>query len=264
MLSFDQTSTANTAQDDALSRPSISNITYSILPNDISLYFEVDHSADSHLPAATSDLIRSLTSIPNGQTLTSPSVSYHTMRLSWAAVLLAYHTLVQASSVAQQPLQVFLHPSPPPSSLVVPTLNAVQAKAVLAHHLGETIGNFEEIPQDEGLWSHFLRQWNDSHGKTRSRIVIIDGGVTAEGMSLSYTLRLIFAPRRSARYNGNDSCFLYISSWYRRLVGSLPQASIEAVPTHPRIRSGCLQEVNRYIGSSQQPYVLPLGIESAH
>jgi hypothetical protein len=87
---------------------------------------------------------------------------------------------------AQQPLQVYLHPTPAnaDSSASAPTLSPDQARAVLAHHLGDNIGDFDEIPNDEGLWAHLMGMW-DNHGtggvERKARVVIIDGGVEAQG-----------------------------------------------------------------------------------
>ena len=78
-------------------------------------------------------------------------------------------------------LQVFLHPSPNrPSHLPPPTLTANQAKAVLNHHLGDEIGDFEEIPGDEGLWGSLMGLWRHETGD-RGRVVVIEGGVESQG-----------------------------------------------------------------------------------
>ena len=92
-----------------------------------------------------------------------------------------------ALASAQQPLQVYLHPTPPLdlASGSAPTLTPDQARAVLAHHLGQNIGDFEEIPNDEGLWQHLMGMWDGRHGEGTSgkaRVVIVDGGVEAQGM----------------------------------------------------------------------------------
>ena len=84
----------------------------------------------------------------------------------------------------QQPLQIYLHPTPANIDSAVPTLSADQAKAVLAHHLGGNIGDFDEIPNDEGLWGHLMGMWNDKNEggvERKARVVIIDGGVEAQG-----------------------------------------------------------------------------------
>lgn len=95
-------------------------------------------------------------------------------------VLGAIALQVLAASAA---VQVFLHPAPnTPHGKHAPTLTAAQAKAVLSHHLSEPIGDFEEIPQDEGLWSHLLHVWSgEDEVGSKPRIVIIDGGVSAQG-----------------------------------------------------------------------------------
>jgi hypothetical protein len=91
---------------------------------------------------------------------------------------------------AQQPLQVYLHPTPvnADASASAPTLSPDQARAVLAHHLGENIGDFDEIPNDESLWAHLMGMW-ESHGsggvERKARVVIIDGGVEAQGTSIN-------------------------------------------------------------------------------
>ena len=98
---------------------------------------------------------------------------------------LAPLALIQSVRAQQQPLQKYLHPTPSNvDSASVPTLSADQAKAVLAHHLGENIGDFDEIPNDEGLWAHLMGMW-DGHSEggveRKARVVIIDGGVEAQG-----------------------------------------------------------------------------------
>lgn len=101
---------------------------------------------------------------------------------------LAAIPLVLAS--AQQPLQIYLHPTPTDlASGSAPTLSPDQARAVLAHHLGENIGDFEEIPNDEGLWAHLMGMWDGRHGAGenggmggKARVVIVDGGVDAQGV----------------------------------------------------------------------------------
>lgn len=100
---------------------------------------------------------------------------------------LAPLALAQSIRAQQQPLQIYLHPTPSNiDSASVPTLSADQAKAVLAHHLGENIGDFDEIPNDEGLWAHLMGMW-DGHSEggveRKARVVIIDGGVEAQGKS---------------------------------------------------------------------------------
>lgn len=93
--------------------------------------------------------------------------------------------LALASSYAtQQPLQVYLHPAPKQNAhQPVPTLSADQAKAILTHHLGGTIGDFEEIPNDESLWGHLVNMWNggDEAVSGKARVVFIDGGVSPQG-----------------------------------------------------------------------------------
>lgn len=96
----------------------------------------------------------------------------------------------------QQPLQVYLHPSPPnahKSHGSAPTLSADQAKAILTHHLGGTIGDFEEIPNDEGLWGHLVNMWNGNEGGlegAKARVVFIDGGVSPQGRCRVHCLSL--------------------------------------------------------------------------
>ncbi|WVQ99413.1 hypothetical protein IAU59_006546 [Kwoniella sp. CBS 9459] len=86
---------------------------------------------------------------------------------------------------AQQPLQVYLYPTPTSPSLTdsahsAPTLSAAQAKAVLSHHLGEGLGAFDEIPSDEGMWSHLMSMWNGEQEGEKARMVVLDGGVTPQ------------------------------------------------------------------------------------
>jgi hypothetical protein len=94
--------------------------------------------------------------------------------LSLAPLVLAQ---VQVARAQQQPLQIYLHPTPSNLDSAVPTLSADQAKAVLAHHLGENIAN------DEGMWGHLMGMWNDKMdgAERKARVVIIDGGVDAQG-----------------------------------------------------------------------------------
>jgi hypothetical protein len=104
------------------------------------------------------------------------------MRLAFLPVALALAVGVNAQ---QKPLQVYLHPTPAASAPdSPPTLSADQAKAVLAHHLGQTIDDFDEIPSDEGLWTHLMGMWNGEkvlgEGE-KARVVIIEGGVMPQG-----------------------------------------------------------------------------------
>ncbi|ORY33980.1 hypothetical protein BCR39DRAFT_491169 [Naematelia encephala] len=102
------------------------------------------------------------------------------MRIIAIAALIAAPLI---SAVSQQPLQVYLHPSPssPAHLTSAPTLSASQAKAVLAHHLGENIGDFEEIPQDESLWGHLVSMWSGNEdADRRARVVVIEGGVMSQ------------------------------------------------------------------------------------
>lgn len=110
------------------------------------------------------------------------------MRFVSLVISLAIPALALArSSASQQPIQVYLHPAPssPAHLQSVPTLTPEQAKAVLSHHLGEPIQDFDEIPQDEGLWSHLMGMWvnEGESGKDvqRPKVVVIEGGVSAQG-----------------------------------------------------------------------------------
>ncbi|WVW83929.1 hypothetical protein I302_105952 [Kwoniella bestiolae CBS 10118] len=92
-------------------------------------------------------------------------------------------TLAKSQSQSQQPLQIYLYPTPAShqdASLSIPTLSADQAKAVLSHHLGEPLDDFDEIPQDEGLWSHLMSLWEGTNEGEKARVVVIDGGVDAQ------------------------------------------------------------------------------------
>jgi hypothetical protein len=120
------------------------------------------------------------------------------MRLYSVALLPLPLALASAySHNQQQPLQVYLHPTPQQnahsSSQAIPTLSADQAKAILTHHLGGTIGDFDEIPNDEGLWGHLVNMWKTEGGQAgtggvgsggeeqKARLVFIDGGVSPQG-----------------------------------------------------------------------------------
>ena len=111
------------------------------------------------------------------------------MRLHYFALPILAASSTAAARQAQEPLQVYLHPTPSDSSSykAAPTLTAEQAKAVLSHHLGEAIGDFEEIPSDEGLWSHLMHMWGGNHressggGRTKAKVVIVEGGVMPQG-----------------------------------------------------------------------------------
>jgi hypothetical protein len=89
------------------------------------------------------------------------------------------------STAPQSQIQVYLHPSPSsPHADAAPTLSPEQAKAVLKHHMGEAIGDFEEIPADEGLWGHLIGVWRGGNGRgeeVKGRVIIVDGGASAQG-----------------------------------------------------------------------------------
>ncbi|WWC94193.1 hypothetical protein V866_001033 [Kwoniella sp. B9012] len=107
------------------------------------------------------------------------------MRFSSLFALTALPFTLAKSSQSQQPLQIYLYPTPSTQnqdpSLSVPTLSADQAKAVLSHHLGEPLNDFDEIPNDEGLWSHLMSLWDGpSATGGKARVVVIDGGVDAQ------------------------------------------------------------------------------------
>lgn len=113
---------------------------------------------------------------------TSCTPKHDSMRLS--AGVTAFLSATLAVATAQAQVQVYLHPQPtlPSHHLSAPTLSASQAKAVLAHHLGESADDFEEIPQDESMWRHLLGVWSgQKEERTKARVVIIEGGVSAQG-----------------------------------------------------------------------------------
>lgn len=120
------------------------------------------------------------------------------MRLSTLSVALS---LLVGALAQQKPLQVYLHPTPSSSGPdSPPTLSADQAKAVLAHHLGDTIEDFDEIPADESLWSHLMGMWAGEKvvGQgDKPRVVIIEGGVMPQGgyaLSLEWIVTHIRCP----------------------------------------------------------------------
>lgn len=116
------------------------------------------------------------------------------MRAAHLLTILAPSLTSLALARSNEQIQIFLHPSPPSphaqatdSHDAVPTLTADQAKAVLTHHMGDPISDFEEIPADEGMWSHLMGMWGGGlgHGKEvdGGRVVIVDGGVSPQGES---------------------------------------------------------------------------------
>ncbi|WRT66373.1 uncharacterized protein IL334_003328 [Kwoniella shivajii] len=126
------------------------------------------------------------------------------MRFSATSILAVLSLPLVLAKPSQQPLQIYLYPSPTSPSLHqhqhqnVPTLNADQAKAVLSHHLGEPQNDFDEIPNDEGLWSHLMTMWNgQSEGKPK--IVVVDGGISPQDV-LPTTL-----PSQPAFYLDDDT-----------------------------------------------------------
>lgn len=107
-----------------------------------------------------------------------------TMRLQIAAtaLILPFALARSSKSSSAQQIQVYLHPSPTSPHKSVPTLSADQAKAVLNHHLGEHIGDFDEIPADEGMWGHLVGIWGGSGREVDgARVVIVDGGASSQG-----------------------------------------------------------------------------------
>ncbi len=86
-----------------------------------------------------------------------------------AALLVLGTSFISARSTAQ----VYLHPAPVQDHVPVPTLTPAQAKAVISHHIGETLEDLEEIPQNEELWSHLIGVWADK--RPHGRVVIIEG-----------------------------------------------------------------------------------------
>ena len=90
---------------------------------------------------------------------------------------------VVAARSAQQPVQVYLFPTPilPSPHHPSPTLSGDQAKAVFTHHLGGSISQFDEIPNDEGIWGHMMSIWRNEKESQRARVVVIDGGVSPQG-----------------------------------------------------------------------------------
>lgn len=92
---------------------------------------------------------------------------------------------------SQQPLQVYLYPAPQSSltyqQLTPPTLSYTQAKAVLDHHLRQAPSAFDDIPEDENMWVHLLPLW-DSREVGKARVVVVDGGVEAQGKRCSWNL----------------------------------------------------------------------------
>jgi len=108
------------------------------------------------------------------------------MRLLSASPLITV-PLILAQSVHQQPIQFYLHPTPALAHAdSPPTLSADQAKAVLAHHLGEGIDGYEEIPADEALWGHLMGMSGAQREGGKARVVVIEGGVSPQGKSAAF------------------------------------------------------------------------------
>ncbi len=109
------------------------------------------------------------------------------MRLSifFGLLAAASTSLLSTSAATQQPIQVYLYPSPPHSSShKAPTLKPDQAKAVLAHHFsaGEGVDAFEKLPGGHEGWVHLLTGGmlsNDEDRKSedKAKVVIIQGDV---------------------------------------------------------------------------------------
>ncbi|KAK8864406.1 hypothetical protein IAR55_001654 [Kwoniella newhampshirensis] len=138
--------------------------------------------------------------------------------------------LTLAQSAAQQPLQVYLYPTPTSPSIhnhahgSSPTLSVDQAKAVLAHHLREGLADFEEIPQDEGMWSHLLGMWNGEQGEGRPRVVVVDGGVDAQDV-LPTSL-----PKQPAFYLEDNTATHYLLEPYLHEAKNLLSHILDAIP----------------------------------
>jgi hypothetical protein len=107
------------------------------------------------------------------------------MRFSPLTAILLPFTLISArsSSSQQSQIQVYLHPSPSSPHRSVPTLTPDQAKAVLTHHLGGVLSDFDEIPADEAMWGHLVGMWGGgAREKQDGRVVFVDGDVPSQGM----------------------------------------------------------------------------------
>ncbi|WWC61880.1 uncharacterized protein I303_104465 [Kwoniella dejecticola CBS 10117] len=133
----------------------------------------------------------------------------------------------KSQSQAQEPLQIYLYPTPTTSSLhqpkEAPTLTSSQAKAVLSHHLGEQLNDFDEIPNDESMWSHLMNLWDDSlEGK--AKVVIIDGGVSSQDV-LPTTL-----PQEPAFYLADDIYTNNLLSPYLQQAKSFLDSIMDELP----------------------------------
>ena len=110
------------------------------------------------------------------------------MRIAASTLLvapLAYAFRYDGHAQHADQIQVYLHPSPssPHASSAVPTLTADQANAVLTHHMGEIVSDFDEIPANAGMWGHLMGMWEDE--EREGRVVIVDGGVAPQSGSYS-------------------------------------------------------------------------------
>ncbi|WWC70200.1 uncharacterized protein I206_104150 [Kwoniella pini CBS 10737] len=129
---------------------------------------------------------------------------------------------------SQEPLQVYLYPTPASNSLnngkSIPTLTSYQAKAVLSHHLGENLNDFDEIPNDESMWSHLMNLWDNQNIQGKSKIVIIDGGVSSQDV-LPTTL-----PQEPAFYLKNDISTNHLLSPYFKQAKSYLESIMDELP----------------------------------
>lgn len=114
------------------------------------------------------------------------------MRIPFFAASFSFTLLPFATARSpQQHLQVYLYPAPQ-SSLTYqqstpPTLSYTQAKAVIDHHLRQDSSAFDEVPEDESMWAHLLGLW-DPRETSKARVVVVDGGVEAQGKYCSWNL----------------------------------------------------------------------------
>lgn len=126
-----------------------------------------------------------------------------TLLVSSTTATTSNHAQLQAQS-RQQPIQVYLHPSPSAlsSQSTVPTLNAKQAQAVLGYHLSSShpVGSDESASRSE-----------------KSRVIIIQGSIDAQDIIPSSFGSSPSHPQSPSFYlPSSKSTFTFLSPYVHR------------------------------------------------